>query len=313
MPKLIKSLKAKGISTDKMIQKSKLNNYNLTDPSGFIPSMLLYDFLEQVQHSQGLYSIAGEFHKDFSLRGAGSFGDGLFIQPTLLQTVQGAVKFQHLLRTDNILDFEIKGNTISFSFKMLSEPSIKKTIIEDIGLSQVLDTFRYVGGDQWFPTEIHTTSKSVMRLDKLLGPGNFKLYCNQPVNKVVFPLEFALKELIPYSKPENFILDSDNNLSKQITRILHNTSPGVQLNFKQIAEYSNMSTRSLSRRLTEEGATFNQLASNVMLSKATRLLTTTNDSIKEIAQHLGYSKSTNFVRAFKVSSQLTPELFRAQC
>jgi AraC-like DNA-binding protein len=223
------------------------------------------------------------------------------------------VKFQHLLRTDQHLDFAIRGNTFEFSFHMIGEPSRQKTIQEDIALAQTLDTFRYAGGENWFPSEIHLTTKSVKRIEKLLSPGNYKLYCNQPVNKIVFPLEIAFKDLTKDLNDQNIEFDPDNNLSSQITRLLKNTTPGTQLSHNQIVEISNMSSRTLSRRLAEEGVTFNQLASNVMFEKATNLLSSTNSSVKEISQYLGYSESQSFVRAFKKTTKLTPELYRAQC
>ncbi|OIQ27688.1 MAG: hypothetical protein BM564_11440 [Bacteroidetes bacterium MedPE-SWsnd-G2] len=298
-----------------MIKKSKLDQYDFSNPNGFIPSSYLYQFLEQIQHSQGLYSIAGEFFNDFTLKGAGDYGAGLFVQPNLMQLVQGGIKFQHVLRTDQALDYKINGNTFEFIFQMIGKPSKQKTLQEDIAFAQTLDTFRHAGGEGWYPSEIHLTTKSVKRLEKLLGPGDYKIYCNQPVNKIVFPLDLAFKELMPNTLTKNTHIDFDTNglLSNQITRLLQNASEGIQLNLNNIIEISNLSGRTLSRRLAEEGVTFNQLASNVMFSKATHLLTSTNFSVKEIAQHLGYSESPSFVRAFKKSSSLTPELFRAQC
>ena len=50
LPQLIRSLNAKGVTTGKLIKKSKLDRFELSDPNGYIPSAFLYYFLDQVQH-----------------------------------------------------------------------------------------------------------------------------------------------------------------------------------------------------------------------------------------------------------------------
>ena len=68
-----------------------------------------------------------------------------------------------------------------------------------------------------------------------------------------------------------------------------------------------ISTRTLQRRLTEEGTSFQTLLSETRLKLSRHYLTKTHLSTAEIAFLLGYSEQNSFYRSFRDWTGLTPE------
>jgi AraC-like DNA-binding protein len=66
----------------------------------------------------------------------------------------------------------------------------------------------------------------------------------------------------------------------------------------QVGEYLGMSARTLKRRLSERNLSFRELIQKNQQETATQLLTTTSQSIGEIAFLTGFSEQSAFNRAF---------------
>ncbi len=77
-----------------------------------------------------------------------------------------------------------------------------------------------------------------------------------------------------------------------------------------VAHHMLMTSRTLHRRLTEEGTSFHQLLDEVRHKLAVEHLRRANLSIKEIAFTLGYGDPANFRRAFKRWEGLSPQDFQ---
>jgi AraC-like DNA-binding protein len=72
-----------------------------------------------------------------------------------------------------------------------------------------------------------------------------------------------------------------------------------------------MSSRTLQRRITEEGSTFRQLLSDARSELARRYLEHPSFGLSETASLLGYEDPNSFLRAFRVWEGVTPTEWRA--
>lgn len=72
------------------------------------------------------------------------------------------------------------------------------------------------------------------------------------------------------------------------------------------AKVLEISARTLKRRLKDEGVTFRSILEDVRICEAERLLRTTDISVVEIAQAVGYSHSSSFTRAFGKKNGQSP-------
>ena len=77
-----------------------------------------------------------------------------------------------------------------------------------------------------------------------------------------------------------------------------------------VAELINTSSRTLTRRLQEEGYQFSNLVKEVRLEKAMEALKFARTDVQQLALNLGFSDRRGFERAFKQWTGLTPAAYR---
>lgn len=80
----------------------------------------------------------------------------------------------------------------------------------------------------------------------------------------------------------------------------------------ECASLLHVSTKTLQRQLRKKNADFNSIKKQVLLLRAKQRLRHSSDSITQIAYELGYSSSSNFARAFKALTGVSPEAYRNQ-
>ncbi|SDP84391.1 AraC family transcriptional regulator [Ectopseudomonas guguanensis] len=83
-------------------------------------------------------------------------------------------------------------------------------------------------------------------------------------------------------------------------------SPGQIADMEQVSGRLHLSSRTLRRRLTEEGTSFRALQDEVRQALAEELLAAGGLSLEEIAERLGYGELSNFIHAFKRWKGITP-------
>lgn len=76
------------------------------------------------------------------------------------------------------------------------------------------------------------------------------------------------------------------------------------------AETVGMSARTLQRRLAEVGVTYSGLVSSIRTRQAKELIADAEMPIADIAAQLGYTDSSNFGRAFRRQTGVSPLAFR---
>jgi AraC-like DNA-binding protein len=88
--------------------------------------------------------------------------------------------------------------------------------------------------------------------------------------------------------------------------------PGEFPDIDTVARKLNMTTRTLRRRLTDEGSNYQQILADIRYQLATEYLATSALPIEEIAAMLGYSSPGNFTHAFKRWHGSPPRQFRTE-
>ena len=99
-------------------------------------------------------------------------------------------------------------------------------------------------------------------------------------------------------------------MKTRVTGWINETIASGRTNINEAARDLNVSTRSLQRKLGEEGTSFQTLLSEVRLKLSKHYLTQTNLSTAEIAFLLGYAEQNSFYRSFRDWTGLTPERAR---
>lgn len=101
------------------------------------------------------------------------------------------------------------------------------------------------------------------------------------------------------------------NLTQRLQQRLVNCKDGYPA-LDEVANEEHVSTRTLIRRLHEEGTTYQQLLDDVREELACWLLLQTTLPIDAVAERLGYGDTSNFSRTFRRWMGMTPREFREQ-
>jgi AraC-like DNA-binding protein len=87
-------------------------------------------------------------------------------------------------------------------------------------------------------------------------------------------------------------------------------SERLDLSRDEMARRLNVSARSLSRHLQEEGCCWRELLSDYRIQRARHLLATRTDSLDQIAECVGYAGASALSNAFQRRFGLSPSRFR---
>lgn len=125
-------------------------------------------------------------------------------------------------------------------------------------------------------------------------------------------MKAALHQADPTAKPaceQDRYSQSDSALSARVRSVLAAGQDRL-LTLEEVAGQLHLSTRTLKRRLQEEGLNFRILVDRVLCERATQMLQKEGLSVSEVAFRLGYNDVSNFSRAFRRWTGKSPSDFR---
>lgn len=130
-----------------------------------------------------------------------------------------------------------------------------------------------------------------------------KSWLDQPVLTANYELQqYLLQKVEQLHKASR----NSNLMHDRIYNYLLTNSYMYTLSQEAVAANFNISTRSLQRKLQEEGITYLQIVEEVRKSLAMNYLSQGHYQVKDIAYILGYNDQSAFIRAFKRWTNTTP-------
>lgn len=107
-------------------------------------------------------------------------------------------------------------------------------------------------------------------------------------------------------------LARSGSLADRIRKALLQNKIRLNANQQEVAEYFHISARTLNRHLHKEETSLKQIVTDVRIEMAKRLLLSSEDSIEQIALHIGLSGRRTLDRIFIKELQQSPAQFRQQ-
>ncbi len=105
-----------------------------------------------------------------------------------------------------------------------------------------------------------------------------------------------------------------DNVEKSVNRAInYHLARGRRPNVSLIANELHISKRNLQRSLREVGSSFKLELKKALIEKAELLLCSSNDSLANISNALGFSSQDSFSRFFRNNAGTTPKQFRKTC
>lgn len=152
-----------------------------------------------------------------------------------------------------------------------------------------------------------------------LFPGLHKFDCaslsfvfpNQYLERPVKQNEALLKSFMNNCPLELFRqYKADYSVTAEVKRLLSNNMENINPSINSVADSLYMTTRTITRRLKEEGSSFQQIKDVVRRDRAINLLTLHSLPVKNIAEMVGYSDPAVFSRAFKMWTGVSPKKYK---
>ena len=103
-------------------------------------------------------------------------------------------------------------------------------------------------------------------------------------------------------------------LTSRILEYIQGQYGNVDLTLTSVADYFDLTSSYFSVFFKNNvGKTFLNYLTHLRMEKAKELMRTTNDSIAEISEKVGYASANTFTRSFKKIEQITPSQYRESC
>ncbi len=253
----------------------------------------------------------------------GILGFAIWSSQNLRQSLDTLLKFAPVLGAELGIDehYEVCGDHVAYKIACHLPPGRLNDFILELSAAEhivIRELFDYPETEDFL--RVNFSFKKPAHAELLEEALQCPVYFDQPETELLYPsswLDLPFKtsnDLAARICAEQceMILDSLERkggfAAKIRRRIL--ASPSAPPTFEQTASEFHLSTRTLRRRLADEGTSFLEILREVRMELAKQYLGETRLSIKEISGLLGFSEVANFQRAFKLWSGVTPSHYR---
>ena len=132
-------------------------------------------------------------------------------------------------------------------------------------------------------------------------PHNFIVYKNVDLEMRTAKADASINRFLLERVAEETegIVIAASKIARDVEALVRDALPSGIPSIAQLSRHMGMSSRTLTRRLSENGLSFREIVTNAQIGIATDLLKNTSGTIGEIAFRTGFSEQSAFNRAFK--------------
>jgi len=250
-----------------------------------------------------------------------AFGYSWAASSNLLGGFQRLIRYYELMSTASvILSLRELEDSYALSAEFPEESKCPPKEGIDCGMTALLQLCDTVAEKEIRPIHVELTCPATVHPEAyrefLRAPIDF----NSPVGTFYFAKE-TLLEPLPHGTPdiakatdkiaEQYIeLLDPHKVASQVRRLLVALLSSGKADQELVAKRLNRSASTLQRQLAEEGLTYREVLESTRRSLAEDYLTEGKHSQAQIAFMLGFSDQSNFSRAFKRWTHLSPKQFQ---
>jgi len=196
-------------------------------------------------------------------------------------------------------------------------------LTDETGISALVSFMRKLVPHAPNPSEVAFSSPPPARPDIYEAFFGCPVVFNAPCVRVSFPTEYldiplptanpALRQLLDRQAAAlSSALPGDNPFAVQVQQVMLRLLPEARVSLSEVASAMAMSVRTLQRRLTATGQSFQTLLDRTREELAQSYLRDASLSMIEITLLLGFSEQSAFNRAFKQWVGISPGRWRQQ-
>ena len=307
-----------GAPVDRLSQKARLPGQRLQNPESLLPVFSCYRFIELAARQEKLEDLGvlvGQRASSFDL---GAYGATLRGAATVFEYLKIGVDLIRGHSGGTRLWLRPEADALRVNQCLIGPHSMGRCLGDLYTLILTISTLRQFFGPTWSPGEIRLMAGTESFLGDRAVFGDTPLISGQRYTS--FTISRSLLQTLTHhpcrntspGQPAHSVEDPSiptdfrSSAEQLILSLLSDGHSGIQT----AAEAAGTSPRTLQRRLAEAGVTYAELLAASRLRIAKDWLTTTEKPIGEISGALGYTAASNFARAFRRQTGLSPAAYR---
>jgi len=215
-----------------------------------------------------------------------------------------------------------KASEAAVEFFFVEAKETEPDIMVDVGLSWILNVARRGSDGEITPLRLELTRTAKNRA-LLEGHFNCRVRFNADRNALVFrssdldrPFVTHNEELVTaigtHLDSELKAQNTNPNPGDQVKDVLRRSMAGRRPTLHDVAQELGLGARTLQRRLTDAGVTFQQLVGEIRRELARQYLKQSAVELNEAAFLLGFADANSFYRAFQEWEGTSPGEWRAR-
>ncbi len=307
-----------GVSLDEFFGTTELDRASLTVPGAQLAVEVMVQLFERARALTGNPGIGIQLGMQMRASAHGYLGFAAMTASTLREALETATRFVPTRTNALGLSLHVSDRSASLVIEERADFGDARDAILFalvVGIWQIGDalTGRELTGmaDFAFPRPAYLDGVTGLRQSLRFG---------QPVTQLIFdasalslPLTMAdpVSRQLAYSELERSLeeLGAEHEILARVRGAVERTSGGFRT-LEEVASGLHLSTRTLKRRLAAQGLTYSNVLEEQRREKALLLLRSPLLSLDEVAEQLGYSDTSNFRRAFRRWTGVSPATYR---
>jgi AraC-like DNA-binding protein len=230
-------------------------------------------------------------------------------------------RYKQLTCPEEILQ-EKDAEEWSIQFHWLLADEVEPPVLDECCFAWVLSIARHGTGTRLSPLRVEFVQprEHVKAIERHLG---CPVVCGAPRNAIVFRAADAqrpfvtrnaelLAMLAPQFEEELKLENGDQNFVERVRIAIQEKLTGRRPTIDDIADALHISSRTLQRRLQDEGLSFQRVLEEARHQLARHYLNNSVLELNEAAYLLGYEDANSFVRAFRTWEGIPPARWREQ-
>lgn len=317
---MLHTFKARGFSAGQILSGTGLTENGLDHPE---ERVTYRQRVRQIQNVIDLVDDPGfwlDVRAEVSISDYGLLGYAMMSSATLEKAIQIAAKYHKTAGAMFELIFLTEDKEAILRIDhLLATDEVGQYIVEEL-FKSMTPLISLLLGDAFKPSEIRLNYPEPAYMERyqaaFLCPVTFdNPYCEYRFKGALLSRPLAEADTNTARICEEScrkLLDQMEIEEGLVSRICHHllSKPGDFPKLEIIASQLSLGDRTLRRRLKDLGTSYQKILDDVKKELAMEYLQTTNLSIQEISDLLGYSEVTNFRRAFLKWAGISPHQYR---
>ena len=315
---VLHALKHEGGSSHHVLAAAGIAPATPDRPRRFVTRAQFAAAMNAAVEDLGDESFGIKFGTHLNLGSLGAFGWLLANAPTLGATLTYLARFNHTMQQAVTVSLEVKGNRAILSHRLHGTPHQRMRHSLTGALVSYSNIIRLAAGPAWrlmavrFPFD---PPRSKEALEKTFGTD---MSFGWKQAELIFDARLLARpnperRVIDMAATEREVAETAHDLAwtddlfiLSVENIIRVTLPVCGASLPRTASLLGHHPRTLRRRLARLGLQYGDMVEAVRRERAIELLSKDDTTVSEIAELVGYTETSNFTRAFKRWTGLSP-------